>query len=501
MSTESAKNTIYNALSELSKPARASDVSSIAADEVAYGARRLYRTARELRRLYDSSIALKAGPFWVKGGPEDYERSRRAHRAQVKDTPAPTLVGVETNPGPPRRSVVRPLPATRQAASAEKRMVQSMVKNRNAATNFGATQRGSAPRYSPLKNGGTRIKHREFITDINSQGTPFAVYRYAVNPGNVELFPWLSTVASAYESYRFRSLKFHYNTDTPNTTAGSIIQAFDPDPSDATPTSKQQLLTFQSSVTSSVSVPSTLNVDAAVLTRLKMFFVRNPINVPPPNTAQENFDVGAWFPAHSNVPVNTILGEFSVEYDIELITPGQQAHDAVSQTVYGGPGVDNNGATWGSNRVLTGDKIMFPTTAYSAYFQRPGTYLMTCYVQGTGLTGNSPTAGGTASSRVINLGGGPNSAGTSYTFSFLVKAAETFETLGITINAVTTIASVLWRISSFSHDLTLDKARGLDSPDLQRFIPDPREEKQQQQQQEVPQAVTLGGMTYLKAHN
>lgn len=56
---------------------------------------------------------------------------------------------------------------------------------------------------------GTIVRHREYIQDI-SPSFFFNLQSFIINPGNPELFPWLSALASNYEEYRFKGLIFEY---------------------------------------------------------------------------------------------------------------------------------------------------------------------------------------------------------------------------------------------------------------------------------------------------
>jgi len=52
------------------------------------------------------------------------------------------------------------------------------------------------------------IRHREYITDINSSTTPFLLRTFAINPGLDGTFPWLANIANCYTNYRIRGMVF-----------------------------------------------------------------------------------------------------------------------------------------------------------------------------------------------------------------------------------------------------------------------------------------------------
>jgi len=84
-----------------------------------------------------------------------------------------------------------------------------------------------APRMMTLRNGDCLIAHREYIQDITAAtGSPstFQATQFALNPGQVATFPWLSNVAKNFESYRFKKLRFHYETEAPSSLGGCLVQ-------------------------------------------------------------------------------------------------------------------------------------------------------------------------------------------------------------------------------------------------------------------------------------
>jgi len=80
--------------------------------------------------------------------------------------------------------------------------------------------------------GGTRIRHREYVQDINSS-VLFNNNAFVINPANVSLFPWLSTIAQRFEQWKpmgiileFKSLYSDAVVSTAATASlGAVIMA------------------------------------------------------------------------------------------------------------------------------------------------------------------------------------------------------------------------------------------------------------------------------------
>jgi len=107
-----------------------------------------------------------------------------------------------------------------------------------------------------MPNGMRRLRRTpfgedEFIVDLLGSttfgnGANAVAQQFAVNPGNVITFPWLSAIAPKFEKYVFTQLEFYYKHEVSQfATAGTVgkaILSFDYDAADAPPTTKQQMM-------------------------------------------------------------------------------------------------------------------------------------------------------------------------------------------------------------------------------------------------------------------
>lgn len=83
----------------------------------------------------------------------------------------------------------------------------------------------------------TTIKRREFVTTLTTPQlpdvgtTPFNAPTIDINPGNPNCFPWLSSVARNWCTYKFKKLHFQYITSsgsvTVNQALGTVGMAID----------------------------------------------------------------------------------------------------------------------------------------------------------------------------------------------------------------------------------------------------------------------------------
>lgn len=166
--------------------------------------------------------------------------------------------------------------------------------------------------------GGRLVTHREYVAPIAADAFDFTLdHQLVLNPGNALLFPWLSTIALQYETYRFIKLRFVYTARTSTATPGSVIFTPDYDPSDPAPPNLRAALTASGSLESvpwkdlSISLPtSALHAD------MPRKHTRDVINNIPDSS---KYDAGIFRAATAGFIAE--VGHLWVEYTVSLQTP------------------------------------------------------------------------------------------------------------------------------------------------------------------------------------
>jgi hypothetical protein len=194
------------------------------------------------------------------------------------------------------------------------------VRQKGVEVAYGNLQAQKAASFSSSKGGNFMVKHREFIQDLIGTDSAFVVTQYPINPGLPNLFPWLSTIATRFQKYRFHNLRFCYQVSAPSTQGGYVMIVPDYDSSDQIPTSKEQALQFQSAVRSNVWDPFCLICRQTDLKALPQYYIRG--GSLPSNVDIKTYDVGQIFTAMVGPPATLgPVGELWVEYEVELISP------------------------------------------------------------------------------------------------------------------------------------------------------------------------------------
>jgi len=238
------------------------------------------------------------------------------------------------------------------------------------------------------RNGDCTVSHREYIKDIVAgTGTPsvFSVEQLSCNPGQAGTFPWLSSLAQNFESYRFEKLKFDYETEAATSLGGTLVMALDYDASDASPQSKQIMMAYRGSVRSAPWTECCHSSDREDLNKQKSYYVRP--GPQPVNTDIKMYDTGILFVASQGVSTaSSTLGELYVEYTVRLMTPLYQPNKIVGGQVAAG-GVITPANPLGTVPVIDAQAVGFSVSGTSQItIAQPGTYLFSSSSAGTVLT-------------------------------------------------------------------------------------------------------------------
>lgn len=172
------------------------------------------------------------------------------------------------------------------------------------------------------------LQHSEMV-DVFVGSASFAqgLIGYRINAGNTNLFPWLGSIAPAFEKYCFRRLQFRWVPHCPATSAGVVSMAVDYDAADEVPADRSTMMAYKTRVTSppyaecsmvcdAVDLKSTM-VDRYVLTAS---FISPEAVVYPMNVDRRMYDLGyVYISVESNFAES--CGDLWVDYIVDLKQP------------------------------------------------------------------------------------------------------------------------------------------------------------------------------------
>lgn len=226
------------------------------------------------------------------------------------------------------------------------------------------------------------VKHTEFIADVRSLNVLGYIPgpKYPINPGMAITFPWLSTIAKNYESYRFRKLCFHYETTSPSTFAGTVIYSVDFDAADEQPLTKADALACHLAERGAPWTSFSMPLDRSDLWKMTQRYIRSGATLN--NEDIKTYDVGNLWLSTDHATVG-MVGELHVSYEIELMTP-QPAGPPLGFKVVGGGGITNNNI-FGTTPVKTGNLDVGVTNSPGnnlLTFNTAGEYILNLHLTG-----------------------------------------------------------------------------------------------------------------------
>lgn len=262
---------------------------------------------------------------------------------------------------------------------------------------------GAEPTYNVLMNGNQIPKfsqtkqtnivcHREYLGDFNGTAG-FANNGFPLNPGMVQTFPWLSTIAANYQEYKFHGLIFEFRpliTDfVPNGAPGVVVMATNYNADAPLYVSKQEMENSEYAVSVKPTRDLMHGVECATSeTVLPILYVRN--GTPPAGQDLRLYDLGQFQFATQANPVQ-LLGELWVSYCVEFfkpILPADVGGNVLSFLT------NRNGITPASplgtiQSSLSGDLSCVVDATSVSWFGAPGNcYIVNVNWQGTTPNGN-----------------------------------------------------------------------------------------------------------------
>lgn len=302
-------------------------------------------------------------------------------------------------------SSVLPFMSSKQLKQQNKSKKQSKKSNGQSRRKAGGSSIPLAKSYSKpykqpkfvSKGANVVVTHREFVGDMESDGSAFYLDAVRVNAANANMFPWLSGVASHYESYKFKRLVFEYVPTCSATTGGSVVMMLDYDAADASPVDKAEMLTAKCKasgriwdgvrLSASESDEKTLGTQRFTLPEDGS---GNSVTYPP-NTASQTYDLG-----YFNIALISgagIYGELFVDYVVELITPQKSELKITSGELLGDPETTDKNHPFGEEPARIGNAFANAALSYVnniAYVAMPRSFhgLANIIASGTGLGAN-----------------------------------------------------------------------------------------------------------------
>lgn len=199
--------------------------------------------------------------------------------------------------------------------------------------------RGTKSKSAPLAEGYTRIyrqpvtkttktgiivSHKEYMGSLtSSDDLTFAQLR--INPSDPVTFPWLSTIAGAYEKFKIRKMKITYMKNCASVTPGYVYMYPDYNVQRPAMDTETLFLNTMDVVETSPWVTAVLQIQPSKLNQLKSYLVRSPYRTYTDYLLYDplNIYIGT-AQSLANDPIN--IGRVFIEYEIELTIPDPESN-------------------------------------------------------------------------------------------------------------------------------------------------------------------------------
>lgn len=240
----------------------------------------------------------------------------------------------------------------------------------------------------------SRIVHRELVASITGSAAFAVPIAMPLNPGLQSSFPWLSTQAQSWETYRFNKLRYCYYTRTGSQIPGSVMLVPDYDALDTPPVSEQIASSYDDQ---QENVPwKDIKCDlrpSSMFSQGPRKFVRS--GAPPAGSDLKTYDAGQMFVATvDGTAVN--WGKLFVEYDITLYTPQLPPGGLPNQGLHITSATNTTGNNFSTPVISAGSSPIAVLAANTLTFSVGGRYMII----------NQQTASISTSFAAVTLGGG-----------------------------------------------------------------------------------------------
>ncbi len=246
------------------------------------------------------------------------------HHMQSKKISRPQKTNQRRGPAPPKpkngngNGNGRPKAAINNQGNLPVQVAPRSDRQQSVAAAYGSNQRTQPPQISASRDS-CRIVHRELVAKLVGTVNFTVAQSLPLNPGMSSTFPWLSTQAAAWESYRFNRLRFCYFTRCSSATNGSVQLVPDYDAADPAPGSEIIASGYEDcqEAVAWKDFSCELRPQAMFPMGPKKFIRTSALSS---NQDIKTYDAGNFFATTAD-GTSTAWGLLWVEYDVTLYTP------------------------------------------------------------------------------------------------------------------------------------------------------------------------------------
>jgi hypothetical protein len=219
---------------------------------------------------------------------------------------------------------------------------------------------------------GVRVVHKEFIGTINAT-VGYTNQRFSINPGVSATFPWLSTVASAFQKYKMNGLIFYFKSTAASMVAstdnslGAVMGVTQYNPYELEPETMPQFLNISGAMEDK---PSRDCIFPLECDRFHSLYPTYFVRAHHVSDDLAKYDPGVFNLATNGMLGTNVVGQLWVAYDVTLIQPvpvsvGRNSLYPEGVLMYELSGTASNSKPLGPERTLIVDNYYFDGSSES----------------------------------------------------------------------------------------------------------------------------------------
>lgn len=169
------------------------------------------------------------------------------------------------------------------------------------------------------------VRYKEYIGDVFTHPTnagQFMATTYAVNPGNLFVFPWLHAIAQNYEQYVINGMFVEYRSYTSDASTagiGQVIISTDYNVDEAPPQSREMMFNNAYCSTSKSSETQMHGLECAPRERKQQVYFVRSYGQPVVDIKDYDFANITVATAGGDIAANTNIGSLYLHYDITFL--------------------------------------------------------------------------------------------------------------------------------------------------------------------------------------
>lgn len=192
--------------------------------------------------------------------------------------------------------------------------------------NQSKVSRSTQPKITYNLDGSITVSHKEFLREISTT-TDYECDNIAINPGLLDMAPWLSGIAANYECYDIQNMMFHLKSQSGNLVSSTDVSlgvlglACSYNSLDETPASRVEFESLQGAISGPPSRNMSMKIDArnSKTPMGGLRYIRTGAN--PSGSDERLYDTGNLYVMTTGAQAAYVAATLWISYRVKLMKP------------------------------------------------------------------------------------------------------------------------------------------------------------------------------------